>query len=69
MMSNEITRPDLEKQNRKFVRKKISKSGISWLVVLYAKSKKNDLRKQNNRYTTFNLTLKNFQEIFFPAKL
>ena len=69
MMSNEITRPDLEKQNRKFVRKKISKSGIYWLVVLYAKSKNNDLRKQNNRYTTFNLTLKNFQEIFFPAKL
>ena len=45
MMSYEITRPDLEKQNRKFVRKKMSKSGISWLVVPYAKSKNTDFKE------------------------
>ena len=46
MITYEKTRPDLEKKNRKFVRKKISKSGISWLVVVpYAKSKNTDFKE------------------------
>ena len=40
MMSYKITRPDLEKQDRKFVRKKVSKVGKSWLVVSSAKNNK-----------------------------
>ena len=40
MVNYEIRRPDLQKENRKFVRKKtFIKAAISWLVVPPSKSK------------------------------